>query len=148
MATKKATSAKKATKVVRVVARIEFKADTRKVVYQVRSSNGKDIYFTSMFAGHATSCTCPATKPCYHMTQLEAIEAARTPNVQPTQAADLGGYSVVEQAATIAVAAEVAAEIGDAYEVLAPTKQTSKAHSCWYCGRLVSREGGVCASCK
>jgi hypothetical protein len=63
-------------KTVQVIARIEFKSDSRKVVYQVRSSNGADIYHTSLFEGRACSCTCPSYKPCYHMVQLEALEAA------------------------------------------------------------------------
>lgn len=71
------TKTRKATKTVKVLSRIEFNADARKVVYIVRSSNGADTYQTTLFAGKATSCTCPAHKPCYHMTQLETKEAAR-----------------------------------------------------------------------
>jgi hypothetical protein len=68
----------KQAKVVQIIARIEFKSDSRKVVYQVRSSNGADIYQTCLFNGKATSCIgCPATRPCYHMAGCEALEAAR-----------------------------------------------------------------------
>ena len=73
------TATRKATKTVQIIARVQFKADARKVVYLVRASNGVDQYETYMFAGKATSCTCPAHKPCYHMTQLEAKEAERQP---------------------------------------------------------------------
>lgn len=66
-----------AQKTVTIIARIQFKNDSRKVCYLVRSSSGKDTYTTCLFNGKATSCTCPARKPCYHMTQLETIEAAR-----------------------------------------------------------------------
>lgn len=68
---------KSSTKVVQVIARIEFKSDSRKVVYKVRSSDGSSVYETCLFNGHAMSCTCPARKPCYHETQLEQIEAER-----------------------------------------------------------------------
>lgn len=68
----------KSTKQVQVIARVEFKSDPRKVVYFNRSSDGTKEYQTFLFEGHATSCTCPATKPCYHMMQCEAIEGKRT----------------------------------------------------------------------
>jgi hypothetical protein len=71
------TARKQAIKEVTVLARVEFKCDSRKVVYKVLSSNEKDTYITTLFNGKACSCTCPATKPCYHMVQLEAREAAR-----------------------------------------------------------------------
>lgn len=74
---KTATKSRKQAKTVKVISRIEFKADPRKVVYTVRSSNGSDTYETTLFAGKATGCNCPAQKPCYHMTQLEAKEASR-----------------------------------------------------------------------
>lgn len=76
---KAATKTRKAEKVVNIIARIEFKADPRKVVYLVRSSDGTKEYQTCLFDGNATSCNCPSTspRPCYHMTQLEAKEAAR-----------------------------------------------------------------------
>lgn len=68
----------RAAKTVQVVARITFKDPARAdyVVYAVRSSNGVDLYHTTLVNGHATGCTCPARKPCYHMTQLEAYEIA------------------------------------------------------------------------
>lgn len=71
------TATTKTTKTVKVLSRIEFKRDPRKVVYLVRPSHGGDPYETTLFDGKATACTCPAKKPCYHMTQLEAKEAAR-----------------------------------------------------------------------
>jgi len=80
------TRSRKATtqKIVQIIARIQFQNDSRKVCYQVRSSNGNDVYITCLFNGRACSCTCPAMKPCYHMTQLEAIEAARITPVAKT----------------------------------------------------------------
>lgn len=71
------TATRKATKTVQVIARIQFKDDARKVVYKVRASNGRDTYETYFYDGRATSCTCPAHKPCYHMVQLEEKEAER-----------------------------------------------------------------------
>lgn len=70
-------STKSASKEVTIVARVQFKNDARKVVYKVLSSNGKDTYETYFFNGKACSCSCPATKPCYHMVQCEAREQAR-----------------------------------------------------------------------
>ena len=71
------TQATKTQKQVQVLSRIQFKVDSRKVVYNVRSSDGTQVYQTFLFNGKACSCTCKATKPCYHMTQLEAREASR-----------------------------------------------------------------------
>lgn len=65
-----------ATKAVQIIARYQIKRNGH-VVYLVRSSNGKDQYTTTIINGHATGCTCPARKPCYHMKQLEAREAER-----------------------------------------------------------------------
>lgn len=73
---------KTATREVTILARVEFKADSRKVVYQCLSSNGKDTYMTYLFNGKASSCECKATKPCYHMTGCEAYEAARNASKQ------------------------------------------------------------------
>lgn len=67
-------------KTVITLARYAMKTDGQLngiVVYAVRSSNGQDVYQTTLVHGKATGCTCPAKKPCYHMAQLEAIEAAR-----------------------------------------------------------------------
>lgn len=69
-------SKKSEQKTVQIIARIQFKADSRKVVYLVRGSHGEQ-YETSLFDGKASACTCPAHKPCYHMVQLGAREAAR-----------------------------------------------------------------------
>ncbi len=65
------------TKQVQVIARYEIKRNSH-VVYLVRSSNGKDEYHTTLVNGRATGCSCPATKPCYHMRQLEQREAERS----------------------------------------------------------------------
>lgn len=72
-------ASKKALKVVQIIARIQFKADARKVVYLVRASNGVDQYETYCFDGRALSCTCDSRKPCYHMRQVETKEAERAP---------------------------------------------------------------------
>ncbi len=67
---------RKSTKVVQVISRTQFKADSRKVCYQVRSSDGASQYITCLFNGTATSCTCKATSKCYHMVGCEKLEAA------------------------------------------------------------------------
>lgn len=63
-------------KQVKIIARCQFKKNGI-VLYKVQSSNGHDTYHTTIVNGKATGCTCPATKPCYHMTQLQQIEAER-----------------------------------------------------------------------
>ena len=73
---------KKAAKQVQVLCRYAHKTNGKLngiVTYCVRSSNGKDFYYTTLINGKASGCGCPAYKPCYHMTQLEALEAARKP---------------------------------------------------------------------
>ena len=52
------------------------------VTYAVRSSDGSTLYCTTLINGNASGCGCPSKKPCYHMTQLVAIEAARNPIVR------------------------------------------------------------------
>ncbi len=66
----------KTQKQVQIIARVQIKRNGI-VVYKVRSSNGKDEYQTTFFDGKATGCSCPATKPCYHMTQLQERENER-----------------------------------------------------------------------
>lgn len=70
------TTAIKTAKTVKVIARIEFKSDSKKVCYIVRSSDGDGQYTTCLHDGRACSCTCKATVRCYHMVQCEAKEAA------------------------------------------------------------------------
>lgn len=74
-----ATRTRKSTakKAVKMIARIQFKDDARKVVYLVRSSDGEGQYHTYLFDGKATSCDCAARKPCKHMEKCEAEEAER-----------------------------------------------------------------------
>jgi hypothetical protein len=66
----------KAAKQVQVIARYQLKRNGH-VVYLLRSSNGVDTYTTTLINGRASGCSCPATKPCYHMRQLETREAER-----------------------------------------------------------------------
>ena len=74
-------ASKKSEKKVIISARYALKRNgklTGTVCYRVLSSNGKDHYCCTLINGRAVGCDCPARKPCYHMKQLEAIEAART----------------------------------------------------------------------
>lgn len=66
----------KATKEVQPLYRITFKDPARAgiVVYVVLSSDGETTYTTTLVDGRATGCSCPAMKPCYHMSQLEQRE--------------------------------------------------------------------------
>ncbi len=71
------TTATRTKKEVQIVARYQFKNDARKVAYRVHSSDGRKEYTCFLFDGKATSCECPARKPCYHMIQLEQREQER-----------------------------------------------------------------------
>lgn len=76
-----------ATKTVQIIARVQFKNDARKVVYLVRGSKGEQ-YETYMFDGKATSCTCPAHKPCYHMSGCEQKESERVESAETVALAE------------------------------------------------------------
>lgn len=64
-------------KTVHVIARIAFKNNSSIVTYLVRSSDGANVYTTTLYNGKASGCDCPAHKPCYHMTGCETLEAKR-----------------------------------------------------------------------
>lgn len=74
----------KAVKQVQVLARYAHKTDGQLngiVTYCVKSSNGKDFYYTTLVNGKASGCSCPSKKPCYHLKQLEILESARAAKV-------------------------------------------------------------------
>lgn len=71
--TKKSVAQKEVT----VLCRVELKADSRKVIYQCLSSDGKTTYNVFFFNGKVSSCSCISRKPCYHMTGCQAREDAR-----------------------------------------------------------------------
>ncbi len=75
-ATKRAKS-RAAVESVTTIARVQFHADPRKVVYLNRSSDGETQYYTYLFDGRATSCDCPSRKPCKHMAHSEQAEASQ-----------------------------------------------------------------------
>lgn len=77
--------ASKQQKTVKVIARIQWKSDPRKVVYLNRSSDGVSQYETSLFDGKATSCSCPSRKPCKHMKHSEQVEQERKVVESPEQ---------------------------------------------------------------
>lgn len=86
---------KKAVKQVQVLARYAHKTDGQLngiVTYCVRSSNGKDFYYTTLINGKASGCSCPAKKPCYHMTQLAALEVARSESPEQKEAREWAQY--------------------------------------------------------
>lgn len=59
-----------------VIGRAEFKSNGS-VLYRVRGSRGA-IYETTFFGGKPSGCTCPSwTRPCKHMTWLQARENER-----------------------------------------------------------------------
>lgn len=77
--TTKNRKASKPVKEVQTLYRVTFKDPSRAgvVVYVVLSSDGETRYHTTLVNGRATGCSCPAYKPCYHMSQLEAREQER-----------------------------------------------------------------------
>ena len=97
-----------APKTVSVIARYQLKRNGH-VVYTVRSSNGQDTYNTTLVNGKATGCSCPATKPCYHMTQLEQREAERAEALAMSQhlQAELVAYQAEQYTKVIDRAAYV-----------------------------------------
>ena len=132
-----------ATKVVQVIARITYKRNPKAVTYLVRSSNGIDQYQTTIYNGKAVSCSCPATKPCYHMKQLETREASRQPQLIP--AASLVGYDIVGAALRIVNECRNAEAAGNVYELLAQMRKAvaevpsfverDLSIGCEYCGK-------------
>lgn len=83
---------KKSEKIVKIVARYALKTNgilNGIVCYRVRASKGTDTYCTTLVNGKSTGCTCPAYGTCYHITQLEAIEALRTGTTTTTVAVTL-----------------------------------------------------------
>lgn len=82
-----ATKSRKSTKTVQIIARFESKADSRKVQYLVRSSNGVDLYYVSLFDGAVTGCGCPSHGRCYHIRGVQIAELNREARQVPTPAA-------------------------------------------------------------
>lgn len=138
-------------KTVHIIARY-FVKQTGAVIYAVRSSNGVDVYHTTIINGHAAHCSCPSRKPCYHMEQLQQREMTRM--ALAALAGWMNGFAAARKVPDEPAREGVYAErlrvwadslAADAYEVLAATKQTSAAESCRSCGQL-SRDG-LCARC-
>lgn len=114
----------KATKQVQLIARYALKSNPAIVVYTVRSSNGNDQYRVTLYNGHASGCDCPSYKPCYHMSQVEAIESKRTEEM--CEALALAPIIVGEQFAED-LEAHVEDEVGEceqaAYAILAQERR-------------------------
>jgi len=137
---------KKATKNVAIIARYAHKASGKLngiVTYAVRSSNGKGIYCTTLIEGKASGCSCPAHKPCYHMTQLETRELERkaaevvaiveeAPVVEmPTQEVVVATpVAVVEYRMSDAVREKLAATAKPVVEPVAERKQYYSPNMC------------------
>ena len=88
------TKTPKQPKQVVIIARVQFKADSRKVAYAVESSDGTKQYSVCLFDGKVTACDCPARKPCKHMNAAQRIETARTAHVAAH--GDIAGFNVCE----------------------------------------------------
>lgn len=132
-----ASKNRKPQKTVKVIARYFIKA-TGAIVYKVQSSKGNETYCTTIINGRATGCTCPALKPCYHMTQLEQREQERTEN------AAVAGEQLAEQKlADFRKHSQI-----DAYEQLAATKKPAAVYSL-KCPHLVpvGHEHEECGAC-
>lgn len=83
---KNSTLQKPTTKTVHIIARVQFK-QTGYITYKVRSSKGNAQYTVTVSPeGDVKSCDCPANKPCYHMTGIQAIEDARREGAQEVKA--------------------------------------------------------------
>jgi len=82
-----------ATREVTILARAQFKSNPKAGGYQVLSSNGVDRYEVTVYNGKATSCTCPATKPCYHIKGVQEYENARRASYREYEF-QMGSYSI------------------------------------------------------
>ena len=67
--------------------RVELKNRSHIVVYKVRSSDDTQDYEVTLVRGRVNNCTCKATKPCYHMHDVQIREDARR-QAAATQAMD------------------------------------------------------------
>lgn len=102
------------------------------VTYCVRSSNGKDFYYTTVINGEASGCSCPSRTKCYHMKQLENREQekwiAYRQELAKKLAAQFLTTQIVEQVAEKLVAPEkpvkVAKVIKEAVEAKVPASKT------------------------
>jgi hypothetical protein len=144
MATKNRKPATK--KELTIIARYTLKRNGH-VCYSYRpSKKDEQPYCTTVIAGHATGCTCPARTtfkkrvPCKHMTHAESLEQAR----QIAQSSAFDAYDVHEAVDEIVASVE----IGDAYEIAANTKNVQQAVY-GSCGHLVKpgQEGDLCGGC-
>ena len=61
-----------------ILYRVALKQHPGIVVWQVLSSDGVTKYDVTMVRGKVNNCTCKATKPCYHMTAVQAREDERS----------------------------------------------------------------------
>jgi hypothetical protein len=68
---------KQAQKTADVRYRVALKNNKNIVVYIVRSSDDSQDYQVALVNGRVSSCNCKATKPCYHMRDVQAKEWAR-----------------------------------------------------------------------
>lgn len=133
-----------------VIARYELKRNGH-VCYSYRpSKKGEQPYCTTVIAGHATGCTCPARTtfkkrvPCKHMTHAESLEQARTTQVETKPVP----CDPVKEMHQVAAEAWADGELGNAYEIAASTKNVQTA-SYGTCGHLVKvgQEHDVCGGC-
>jgi hypothetical protein len=77
---KQMATSKKTVKEVQVLCKYSHKKNgqlTGVVTYAVRSSRTNERYYVTLVDGKATACNCPSRKTCYHITQLEKLEADR-----------------------------------------------------------------------
>lgn len=68
---------RKQEKVADIRYRIQLKDRKHIVVYIVRSSDDTQDYHVTLVNGKVNNCQCRATKPCYHMRDVQAREWAR-----------------------------------------------------------------------
>ena len=87
------TQTQTATREVTILARCQFKNNPKAAGYQVLSSNGVDKYEVHVYNGKATSCNCPAKKPCYHLIGVQAYEDARREQYREFEF-QCGSYSI------------------------------------------------------
>jgi hypothetical protein len=128
------------------------------VIYTVLSSDGRSRYHTTLVAGIATGCDCPAGqhgRNCYHRAGVEAYErfhqaweAPVSPTVveSPAQQQDRHAVTVASALMGESFAADMQAHVEDSISSGDFEPAQVVRGSCNGCGRSVRRHG-FCARC-
>lgn len=140
------------------ISSLEIGADPWGVFAVVPSTTKKyTVYVVNIEEGKAVKCNCPGNKEygrvCVHLIATDyyldaLVEDAESVAIEDAQAVAFAEYDVVGAALQVVNQYEADTTVGDAYEILAPTKQVSSA-AYGTCGHLVKpgHEHEMCGGC-